>query len=98
MRIGNWILGDRDSRLHGISDKEILQVFQLSLGEKKENSLTLVGVTGKGSRTWSLEEELREMRGHFFGLVRSRYGREMLDARKMALNENRRLGLGPPNR
>jgi len=95
MKIGNWIVGPNDSKLHGISDKEILQAFQLSLRERKENELTLVGVTRKAARTWTLEEELKEMKGHLFGLFRSKYGREMLDARKLAVMEDRRLGLGP---
>jgi len=92
MRIRGWHIGRNDSRLHGISDGHVLEQFNLSLQEKKKNELVLVGVTAKGERVWSLEEELREMRGHLFGLIRSRYGREMLDARKLAMAE--RFGLG----
>lgn len=96
MKIGNWYIGPNDSKLHGISDGEILENFQHSLQEKRENALKLVGITEEGSRVWSLEEELKEMKGHLLGLIRSKYGREMLDARKLALGEDRRLGFGSP--
>jgi len=92
MKIGNWHVGPNDSKLYGIRDGQIIARFKSSLSEKKENKLLLVGITEKGERVWSLEEELKEMRGHLCGLIRSRYGREMLDARKLALAEMFKLG------
>ena len=54
--------------------------------------MKLVGLTTEGTKVWTLEQELAEMRGHFFGFIRSIYGREMLDAHKTAMLEDMRLG------
>jgi hypothetical protein len=92
VRVGNLILGDRDKRLYGITDQQIIQSFELGLELKARNAMTLVAITDKSKLTWTLDQELKEMKGHLRGLIRSRYGREMLDARKLARYENIKLG------
>lgn len=91
MKIGTWHVGPNDSKLHGISDTRVLDVATLSLARKAKNSMILVGLTLEGTRTWSLEGELKEMKGYLRGMIRSKHGREMLDARKMNIAYDLRL-------
>jgi len=87
MKVGKWIIGRNGNRNYGIDDKTVIQMTthrktQLSsMGCNKE--MRLVGITGKGQKVWTLDQELKEMKGHLGGLFRTKYGREMLDARKM---------------
>lgn len=83
VQVGKWILGDRDTNFKGVSDKEVLQLFQLELSQPNEKPMVLVGLTLEGPKTWTKQGELKEMQGHLRGLIRSKYGREMLDARKL---------------
>ena len=75
-----------------ITDKAVIERFQNHLSDFGNSDVKLVGLTAEGTKVWTLEQELAEMRGHFFGFVRSIYGREMLDAHKTAMLEDMRLG------
>jgi len=83
MKIGTWHIGPNDTYRKGISDQEVLQAFQLELSQPNEKPMTLVGLTLEGTKTWTKTQELKEMKGHLRGMLRSKYGREMLDARKL---------------
>jgi len=95
MKIRSWYVGRNDSKIGGIPDSQVLEEFACAKVLAEKNSLRLVGITATGARIWTLDQELKEMKGHLFGLVRSKYGREMLDARKAAILESVRLGLRP---
>lgn len=92
MKIRGWHVGRNDTHIGGIPDSQVIEEFVCGLDLAERNSLRLVGITGKGERVWTLQQELKEMKGHLFGLIRSKYGREMLDARKLSILEDMRLG------
>ena len=92
MKVGKWVIGSRNSNGYGITDKAVIERFQERLPQFGNSNVKLVGLTTEGTKVWTLEQELAEMRGHFFGFIRSVYGREMLDARKTAMLEDMRLG------
>ena len=92
MKAGKWIIGNRNSNGYGISDKAVIQRFQGSLPQFGNSDVKLVGLTADGPKVWTLAQELAEMKGHLFGFIRSTYGREMLDARKLSMLEDMRLG------
>lgn len=92
MKVGKWVVGSRNSNGYGIPDKTVIQKFQQRLPQFGNSNVRLVGLTSEGTKVWTLEEELSEMKGHLFGFVRSVYGREMIDARKLAMLEDMRLG------
>jgi hypothetical protein len=92
MKIRNWHIGRNDSKLCGIADGQIIAQFKAKLGLAGQNSLVLNAITEKGVKQWSTEQELNEMKGHLFGFIRSRFGREMLDAHKLAMAERLKIG------
>jgi len=53
--------------------------------------LTLYGIAEGSTLIWTMEEELKEMKGTGRGLIRSVRGREMLEAHKLAIAEEMKL-------
>ena len=89
VKVGSWHVGPNDSKLKGVSDQEVLKLFRMQLVIEGNSKLTLVGLTLKGQKTWTRQGELKEMQGHLRGFIRSKYGREMLDARKLNISFSR---------
>ena len=92
MRLGKWIIADRDSRLGNVTDEQAISRVTAQSFSNSENQLRLVAITPEGEKVWTLEQEIKEMRGHLWGFLRTRYGRDMLDAHKLAILEDIRLG------
>jgi hypothetical protein len=92
MRLGKWIIADHDSHVNNISDSKVIEHVEQRFAEMKVNNMTLIAITPEGQKTWTPERELAEMKGHLNGFIRSKYGREMLDAHKLALAQDIKLG------
>jgi len=92
VKVGKWIIEKGTSDSFGIPDESAIERVQSSVQQFGNNQMKLVGITEEGCKVWTLEEEIKEMKGHFFGLIRTVHGREMLDAHKMAILEDLKLG------
>jgi hypothetical protein len=85
VRLGKWIIADRDSHVGNISDAQAISRASSQSFNSNDKNMRLVAITPEGEKVWTLEEEIKEMRGHLRGFIRSKYGREMLDAHKLAI-------------
>ena len=92
MRLGKWIIADRDSRLGNVTDEQAISRVSSQSFNGNDKNMRLVAIAPNGPLVWTLAEEIKEMRGHLWGFIRSRYGRDMLDAHKLAILEDIRLG------
>ena len=92
MRVGKWVLGRGNNHDFGVTDNSALLRVTSSVQNFGDTETKLVGLTKDGVKVWTLEEEIREMKGYLFGFIHTIHGREMLDAHKMAILEDMKLG------
>jgi hypothetical protein len=91
LKVGKWIIGSSNSESFGIPDKAVIEKQKVQVTVCLDTDRRLVGLTAEGTKVWTLEQEFKEMKGHLGGRIRSIYGREMLDAKKMAILEDMKL-------
>jgi len=87
------LVGDRGKDLQGVTDHDAIRRVQQHLNHLGTTDIKLVAIgPDLTQHAWTLQEELAEMKGHLYGFIRSKYGREMLEAHKLAIVEDFKVG------